>query len=66
MYFLLVDWLCLCKKEGVHERLVGSAERKQVTHLRRLVYEDQEHGLFTVTLFYKVVEEFRLHCRENK
>uniref|UniRef100_V5HKC1 V-type proton ATPase subunit C n=1 Tax=Ixodes ricinus TaxID=34613 RepID=V5HKC1_IXORI len=32
----------------------------------QLVYEDQEHGLFTVTLFFKVVEEFRLHCRENK
>lgn len=32
----------------------------------QLVYEDSEHGLFTVTLFEKVKDEFRLHCRENK
>lgn len=32
----------------------------------RLVYEDQEGGLFTVTLFRKVVDEYKLHCREQK
>ncbi|XP_076371281.1 V-type proton ATPase subunit Vha44 isoform X2 [Tachypleus tridentatus] len=32
----------------------------------RLIYEDQDHGLFTVTLFQKVVDEFKLHARENK
>ncbi|XP_076371282.1 V-type proton ATPase subunit Vha44 isoform X3 [Tachypleus tridentatus] len=31
-----------------------------------LIYEDQDHGLFTVTLFQKVVDEFKLHARENK
>jgi V-type H+-transporting ATPase subunit C len=31
-----------------------------------LIFEDQEHGLFTVTLFRKVVDEFKHHCRENK
>ncbi|KAL1433420.1 hypothetical protein MTO96_012542 [Rhipicephalus appendiculatus] len=36
-----------------------------VPYSSQLVYEDNEHGLFTVTLFYKVVDEFKLHCREN-
>jgi len=31
-----------------------------------LIYQDQEHGLFTVTLFRKVVDDFKYHCRENK
>lgn len=31
-----------------------------------LVYQDQEHGLFTVTLFNKVIDEFKAHARENK
>jgi V-type H+-transporting ATPase subunit C len=30
------------------------------------VYEDNEHGLFTVTLFNKVVDEFKHHAREHK
>lgn len=32
----------------------------------RLIYEDHDHGLFTVTLFSKVVDEYKLHARENK
>ncbi|XP_065901626.1 V-type proton ATPase subunit C 1-B-like [Dysidea avara] len=28
--------------------------------------QDGEFGLFTVTLFKKVVDEFKLHCREHK
>ena len=32
----------------------------------RKIAEDGEFGLFTVTLFKKVVDEFKLHCRENK
>lgn len=32
----------------------------------RLIFEDQDHGLFTVTLFFKVVDEYKLHARENK
>lgn len=32
----------------------------------KLIFQDQEHGLFTVTLFRKVVEDFKYHCRENK
>jgi V-type H+-transporting ATPase subunit C len=31
-----------------------------------LIFQDQEHGLFTVTLFRKVVDDFKYHCRENK
>jgi len=32
----------------------------------RLVIEDNEHSLFTVTMFRKVVDEFKLHAREMK
>jgi len=32
----------------------------------KLIFEDSEHGIFTVTLFRKVVDEYKLHCRENK
>ncbi|CAG0892402.1 unnamed protein product [Darwinula stevensoni] len=32
----------------------------------KLIFEDQESGLFTITLFYKVIDEFKHHARENK
>lgn len=32
----------------------------------RKITEDQEHALYTVTLFKKVIEEYRNNCRENK
>jgi len=31
-----------------------------------LIFEDSEHGIYTVTLFRKVIDEYKLHCRENK
>lgn len=30
------------------------------------VHEDSEYGLYTVTVFKKVIEEFKLHAREKK
>ncbi|XP_031843362.1 V-type proton ATPase subunit Vha44 isoform X1 [Nomia melanderi] len=32
----------------------------------QLITEDSEYGLFTITLFKKVIEEFKLHAREKK
>lgn len=32
----------------------------------RMLFSDAEHSLFSVTLFAKVAEEYKLHCRENK
>lgn len=32
----------------------------------QMIIQDQEYGLFTVTLFKKVIEEFKLHAREKK
>ncbi|XP_014212508.1 V-type proton ATPase subunit C [Copidosoma floridanum] len=32
----------------------------------QLITQDQEYGLYTVTLFKKVIEEFKLHAREKK
>jgi len=31
-----------------------------------LINEDNDHGLFTVTVFNKVIDEFKHHARENK
>lgn len=32
----------------------------------QLITQDSEYGLYTVSLFKKVVEEFKLHSREKK
>lgn len=32
----------------------------------QLVTQDGDYGLFTVSLFKKVIEEFKLHARERK
>lgn len=32
----------------------------------QLITQDSEYGLFNVTLFKKVIEEFKLHAREKK
>lgn len=32
----------------------------------QLVTQDNEYALYTVTLFKKVTEEFKLHAREKK
>ena len=32
----------------------------------QLVFEDNDHGLFTVSLFKKVVDEFKQKARENR
>lgn len=33
---------------------------------RRLIAEDNEGGLFTVTLFRKVIDDFKTKAKENK
>jgi V-type H+-transporting ATPase subunit C len=32
----------------------------------RLIFEDNENALFSVTLFRKVVDDFKVHCRDKK
>lgn len=32
----------------------------------QLITQDQEYGLYTVSLFKKVADEFKLHAREKK
>ncbi|XP_033118590.1 V-type proton ATPase subunit C 1-A-like [Anneissia japonica] len=50
------DWNS--KYEGLADMVVPRSSNK--------IYEDNEHSLFTVTLFKKVVEEYKLHARENR
>lgn len=47
---------------AVYEKLTDMI----VPRSTQLVTQDSEYGLFTVTLFKKVVEEFKLHAREKK
>ncbi|EFN81041.1 V-type proton ATPase subunit C isoform X2 [Harpegnathos saltator] len=37
-----------------------------VPRTTQLITQDSEYGLFTVTLFKKVIDEFKLHAREKK
>lgn len=30
------------------------------------IHQDSEYGLYTVTIFKKVIDEFKLHAREKK
>lgn len=32
----------------------------------QMIIQDGDYGLFTITLFKKVIEEFKLHAREKK
>jgi len=50
------DWQT--KYETLSDMVVPRSSKK--------VSEDNEHVLFTVTLFTKVVDEYKLHARENK
>ncbi|XP_015510091.1 V-type proton ATPase subunit C isoform X1 [Neodiprion pinetum] len=47
---------------AVYEKLTDMI----VPRSTQLISQDQEYGLFTVTLFKKVIEEFKLHAREKK
>lgn len=55
----------------------GSSQKDWFTKYERLsdmvvprsssvIFEDNENALVTATVFTKVVDEFKLHCRENK
>jgi len=50
------DWFT--KYEMLTDMVVPQSSKK--------VFEDNEHALLTVTLFQKVVDEFKHHARENK
>lgn len=48
--------------QTVYEKLTDMV----VPRSSQLINQDQEYGLFTVSLFKKVAEEFKLHSRERK
>ncbi|THD23283.1 V-type proton ATPase subunit C [Fasciola hepatica] len=37
-----------------------------VVVIPRLIFEDQDHGLWTVTVFRKMIEDFKNRCRERR
>ena len=53
---LFPDW------QNKYEKLADMV----VPRSSKLIFEDSDHGLFTVSLFGKVVDEYKLHARENK
>ena len=48
------------------ERSYESLATMVVPRSTEMVHEDSEYGLYTVTVFRKVVDEFKLHAREKK
>ena len=44
----------------------GGASSEQDLLSNRLIAEDKEGGLFTVTLFRKVIDDFKTKAKENK
>lgn len=44
----------------------GNESSEQTFLANRLITEDKEGGLFTVTLFRKVIDDFKTKAKENK
>lgn len=64
----LATLLVIVPKSSFHE-WYSSYEKLTAMIVPRsthLITEDTEYGLFTITLFKKVIEEFKLHAREKK
>lgn len=45
---------------------LGPATQRADASPHRLIFEDKEGGLFTVTLFRKVIDDFKARAKENK
>ncbi|XP_033227679.1 V-type proton ATPase subunit C isoform X2 [Belonocnema kinseyi] len=60
--------LVIVPKAGFHEwnAIYEKLTDMIVPRSSQLITQDAEYGLFTVTLFKKVIEEFKLHAREKK
>ncbi|XP_043682921.1 V-type proton ATPase subunit C isoform X2 [Vespula pensylvanica] len=60
--------LVIVPKSNFHEWYSGYEKLTKmiVPRSTQLITEDSEYGLFTITLFKKVIEEFKLHAREKK
>ncbi|XP_043488218.1 V-type proton ATPase subunit C isoform X3 [Polistes fuscatus] len=60
--------LVIVPKSNYHDWYSGYEKLTNmiVPRSTQLIVEDSEYGLFTITLFKKVIEEFKLHAREKK
>ncbi|XP_003389520.1 PREDICTED: V-type proton ATPase subunit C 1-B-like [Amphimedon queenslandica] len=61
--------LCVVVPKAMYKEWQHSYERLSdmvVPRSTELVTEDQEYGLFTVTVFKKIVDEFKLQAREKR
>ncbi|KAI4479661.1 hypothetical protein M0804_011058 [Polistes exclamans] len=60
--------LVIVPKSNYHDWYSGYEKLNNmiVPRSTQLIVEDSEYGLFTITLFKKVIEEFKLHAREKK
>ena len=65
MYTVHVCLLCRPLYKEWHTTYESLAEMV-VPRSTEMISEDQEFGLFTVTVFKKVVEEYKLHAREKR
>ncbi|XP_076755938.1 V-type proton ATPase subunit Vha44 isoform X1 [Xylocopa sonorina] len=64
----LTTLLVIVPRANFHEWYSGYEKLTDmiVPRSTQLINQDSEYGLFTVTLFKKVIEEFKLHAREKK
>ncbi|CAL7949828.1 unnamed protein product [Xylocopa violacea] len=64
----LTTLLVIVPRASFHEWYSGYEKLTDmiVPRSTQLINQDSEYGLFTVTLFKKVIEEFKLHAREKK
>ncbi|KAF8561046.1 hypothetical protein P879_03259 [Paragonimus westermani] len=53
---------CYSEWQSCYEKLTDMV----VPQSSQLIYEDQDNGLWTVTLFRKMIEDFKTRCRERR
>ena len=55
------EWLATYESLGE-----GEPPHMVVPRSSQLIHEDTEYGLYTVSVFKKVIDEYKLHAREKK
>ncbi|KAF6780414.1 hypothetical protein AHF37_00100 [Paragonimus kellicotti] len=59
---VVVPRSCYSEWQSCYEKLTDMV----VPQSSQLIYEDQDNGLWTVTLFRKMIEDFKTRCRERR
>lgn len=66
---MIVYHVCWFTNRAMYKEWLATYEsltQMVVPRSSQLVHEDAEYGLYTVSVFKKVIDEFKLHAREKK